>query len=141
MPDFDAATDLVEMYAPIEDAANFSKLDRNSALNFRHPMTFTEMITLTTFVAQILFGGQQARSVEGQGEDDAQKADDVNALLSWNDAKLGIYMQGWLWCWAAIVYNRGVWYEDTDQDTVIEREPTSRARDRATPTRPALAAA
>lgn len=120
--DFDAATDLVEMYAPVEDSAAFSKIDRNSALNFRHPMTFTEMTTLTTFVAQILFGGEQARSVEAQGQDDAEKADDVNALLAWNDAKLGIYMQGWLWCWAAVVFNRGVWFEDTDQDVTVERE-------------------
>lgn len=122
LADFDAATDLVEMYAPIEDSANFSKLDRNLALNFRHPMTFTEMVTLTTFLSQILFGGEQARSVEAQGPDDATKADDVNALLAWNDVKMGIYLQGWLWIWAAVVYNRGVWFEDTDQDVVVERE-------------------
>jgi len=120
--DFDAATDLVEMYSPIVDPANFSKLDRNLAINFRHPMTFTQMVTLTTFVAQILFGSEQARTVEAQGEDDAEKADDVNALLSWNDAKQGIYLQGWLWIWSAVVYNRGIWYESTDQDTQVERE-------------------
>lgn len=120
--DFDAATDIVEMYAPIEDATKFSEVDRNRALNFRHPLGFTEMIVMTTFLAQILFGGEQARSVEAQGEDDADKADDVNALLAWNDVKLGIYFQGWLWIWAAVVYNRGVWYEDTDQDVTVDRE-------------------
>lgn len=120
--DFDAATDLVEMYAPIENAAAFDNVERNAAVNFRHPMTFIEMVTLTTFVTQIIFGGEQARSVEAQGEDDQPKADNINALLAYNDSKLGIYMQGWLLCWNAIVYNRGIWYESTDQDVTVERE-------------------
>lgn len=120
--DFDAATDLVEMYAPVENQATFDKMDRNAAINMRHPMAFIEMVTLTTFVAQILFGGEQARSVEAQGEDDQPKADNINALLAYNDSKLGIYMIGWLWCWNAIVYNRGIWYESTDQDVTVERE-------------------
>lgn len=121
LSDFDAATDIVDMFAPIEGVVDFAKLDRSLAINFRHPLGFTEMQTLTTFIAQILFGGEQARSVEAQGEDDAEKADDVNALLAWNDVKLGIYLQGWLWVWNAVVYNRGIWYEDTDQDVKTER--------------------
>lgn len=137
--DFDAVTDLVEMYAPVESAANFEKLDRNAAINMRHPMTFIEMVTLTTFIAQILFGGEQARSVDAQGEDDQQKADDVNALLAYNDSKLGIYLQGWLWIWMAVVYNRGVWYESTDQDVTVEREPVEED-DLSKPKVPALKA-
>lgn len=121
--DFDAATDLVEMAQPIIDPQNFSKIDRAAAINFRHPLTFTEMVTLTTAVAQILFGGQQARSVEAQKPEDENAAQDINELLAWNDAKIGLYLQGWLWCWAAVVYNRGVWYETTAQDIGIELEP------------------
>lgn len=122
-PDFDAATDIVDMHQPVEGGPDaFQKLDRNSALNFRHPLGFTEMVTLTTFVAQILFGGEQARSVKPQGPDDEEAAKSINALLAWNDAKLGIYLQGWLWCWAAIVYNRGVWYESPGQDVTTEKE-------------------
>lgn len=121
--DFDAATDLVEMLQPVENATNFATIDRNSALCFRHPATFTQMLTLTVFVSQILFGGEQARSVEAQGEDDADKADDINAILAWNDAKISIYLQGLLWVWNALVYNRGIWYEDTDQDVQVTREP------------------
>lgn len=121
--DFDASNDIVEMLQPCENATQFAALDRNSALAFRHPASFTQMLTLTTFVSQILFGAQQARSVEAQGEDDADKADDINALLAWNDAKISIYIQGFLWVWNALVFNRGVWYEDTDQDVQVTREP------------------
>lgn len=122
LTDLDCATDLVEMLAPVAGQAQFNALDRNSPLTMRHPLTFTEMFILTTNVAQILFGGETARKVEAQGPDDGFKADDVNALLSWNDAKIGIYMTGWLWTWAAIVYNRGVWFESTDADVIVERE-------------------
>lgn len=111
------------MWAPVENAAAYGSLDRNAAINFRHPLTFTEMITLSVFVAQILFGAETARTVEAQGEDDQEKADDLNALLAYNDSKLGIYLQGFLWCWNAVVYNRGVWYESTDQDVIVERVP------------------
>lgn len=101
----------------------FANIDRNSALCFRDPAAFTQMHVMTTFLAEILFGGEQARSVEAQKDEDSAKADDVNALLSWNDAKQKIYLQGWLWIWNCVVYNRGVWYEDTDQDCAVEREP------------------
>ena len=120
--DFDAATDLVDMAQPIYDPQNFSKVDRAAAINFRHPLTFTEMTTLATFVAQILFGGEQARSVEAQKPEDEAASDDINELLAWNDRKIAIYLQGWLWTWAAVVYNRGVWYETTSQDVGIEME-------------------
>lgn len=125
--DFDAATDLVDMFQNIggdaSSAANFAKADRNSALYWRHPATFTQMHVLTTFIAEILYGSKQARSVEAQGEDDAKKADDINALLAWNDAKIRIYNQGWLHTWNALVYNRGVWYERGGQDEDVVREP------------------
>lgn len=110
------------MYAPVENKEEFSKLDRNRAICFRHPMAFTEMITLTTFIAQILFGGEQARSVEAQGPDDDNAADSVNGLLAWNDSKLSIYQQGFLWLWDCVVYNRGIWYESTAQDVKITKE-------------------
>lgn len=122
LPDFDCATDLVAMYAPVVDAINYGRLERNAALNFRHPMTFTQMHTLSTFVAQILFGGEQARSVDAQKSEDEHAADAINALLAWNDSQLSIYYQGWLWVWAAICYNRGVWYEGNGQDKTISWE-------------------
>lgn len=122
IPDFDAATDLVEMYAPVTDAINYGKLERNAALNFRHPMTFTQLHTLTTFVTQILFGGEQARSVDARKGEEQKAADDINALLAWNDSQLSIYLQGWLWVWAAIVYNRGVWYEGDGKEKTVTWE-------------------
>lgn len=115
------------MLQPIDSivgpGGNFANVDRNSALCFRDPAGFTNLHVLTTFLAEILFGGEQARSVEAQKEEDSEKADDVNALLAWNDQKQKIYLQGWLWIWNAVVYNRGVWYEDTDQDCEVIREP------------------
>lgn len=122
LPDFDCATDLVAMYAPVVDAINYGRLERNAALSFRHPMTFTQMHSLTTFVSQILFGGEQARSVDAQKSEDEHAADDINALLGWNDSQLSIYYQGWLWVWAAICYNRGVWYEGNGQDKTVSWE-------------------
>lgn len=124
--DFDAATDISEMLQPIDSIVgtngNFASVDRNSALCFRDPAGFTQLHVLTTFLAEILFGGEQSREVEAQKEEDSEKADDVNALLAWNDQKQKIYLQGWLWIWNAVVYNRGVWYEDTDQDCEVIRE-------------------
>lgn len=122
LPDLDTASDLVNMWAPVVDAINYGRLERNAALNFRHPMTFTQMTTLTTFVAQILFGGEQARSVDAQKSEEEHAADDINALLAWNDSQLSIYYQGWLWVWASVVYNRGVWYEANGQDKTISWE-------------------
>lgn len=122
IPDFDAASDIFEMYAPVENQQEFARGDRNSALNFRHPMTFTEMTTLATFVAQILFGGEQARSVEPRKDLDSNAADAINGLLAWNDARLSIYLQGYLWVLDCLVYNRGVWYESSGSDVTIERE-------------------
>jgi hypothetical protein len=120
--DFDAATDLVEMAMPIIDAANYAKMDRNHALNFRHPATFTQMITMVTFITEILFGGEVARSVEPQDPNHDQAAEAINGLLAWNDAKIGIYKQGWDWVWNAVVYNRGVWYESCAQDIQVFKE-------------------
>lgn len=120
--DFDAVSDLVDLYAPVEDPKAFPLVDRNSPLNFRHPFTLTECMTLTTFLAQILFGGEQARSVEAQNPVDDAAAESINALLAWNDAKNGIYLQGWLWIWSAVVYNRGIWFERAGQECEVTFE-------------------
>lgn len=124
VPDFDAATDLVEMFAPVPttDAVNYAKLERNAAINFRHPMTFTQLHTLTTFVCQILFGGETARSVDARKDEEQKSAEAINALLAWNDTQLDIYYQGWLWVWASLTYNRGVWFEGDGKDKTVTWE-------------------
>lgn len=136
--DFDAATDIADMLQPIDSIVgagqNFASVDRNSALCFRDPAGFTQLHVLTTFLAEILFGGEQSREVEAQKEEDSEKADDVNALLAWNDQKQKIYLQGWLWIWNAVVYNRGVWYEDTDKDCEVIREEVEEEDITAKPT-------
>lgn len=122
--DFDAASDLVDMAMPVIDPATSDRLgkDRNNALHFRHPATFTQMVTMVTFITEIIFGGEVCRSVEPQDPNHSDAADAVNGLLSWNDAKVGIYLQGWLWTWNAVVYNRGVWFESCAQDVEVVKE-------------------
>ena len=107
--DFDAANDLVELYAQItkEDFES----NRNKPKNFRHPATATQMWTLATFLSQILFGGEVSRSVEPRKPDDEAAADAINELLSWNDAQNENYKLGFLWCLASCVFNRGVMYD------------------------------
>lgn len=122
LPDLDAATDLFAMFAPVTDAINYGNLERNAALNFRHPMTFIQLHTLTTFIAQILFGGETARSVDAQKDEEQDAAEAINALLAWNDKQIGIYLQGWLWILAAVVYNRGVWWEGNGKDKTVTWE-------------------
>lgn len=122
IPDFDAANDLCEMYAPVLTAADYSNLDRTAAINFRHPLSFTELMTLTSAVAQTLFGGEQARTVDARKDEDEEAADAINGLLAWNDDKTSIFMQGFLWTWNAIVWNRGVWHEGTGQDCDVQPE-------------------
>lgn len=122
VPDLDAATDLVEMLAPVENATEFAKADRNSAIHFRHPMTYIENATLACFVTQILFGGETARTVEAQNDTAEGAADMMNAALAWNDSKIGIYSSGAFWVWNAIVYNRGIWFETVQKEYNIERE-------------------
>lgn len=122
IPDFDAATDGVDMLAPVENATEFAKADRNSALHFRHPMTYIEMATLCCFITQILFGGETARTVEAQNEEGQESADMMNAALAWNDSKIGIYTSGAFFVWNAVVYNRGIWFETVQKEYIIERE-------------------
>lgn len=122
IPEWDGISDLLEMYQPVIDSQNWAKLDRNNPILFRGPQTLTQLWTLATFVAEILFGGEVARSVEAQDPNHDQSAESVNGLLAWNDAKNGIYFQGFMWCLACIAYNRGVWYESEDQDISYTEE-------------------
>lgn len=110
VPDFDASNDLVQIYAPVTKK-EFETLDRGSARNFIHPMAATEITTLSTFVSQILFGQQSSRRVEARQDGDEKAAKALNYLLQFNDDQQPTYAQGYLWCWDAMTFNRGVMYE------------------------------
>jgi hypothetical protein len=136
--DMDAANDAVNAYASIP--ANLvsnpnAQWDRMKPRNFIHPMTATEMTTLATFVSQILFGGQTTRRVEPRKDTDEKAADAVNELLQWNDDQQDTYNQGYLFCWDAMTFNRGVWYEHwqptikVEVEKVTEEIPAMVARD------------
>jgi len=122
IPDLDAANDLVQCYSAITKD-DFEKIDRNASRNFRHPCTATEISTLATFVSQILFGGPTARKVEPRedGDEDAAKA--MNELLRWNDNQQATYTQGFLFCWDAMTFNRGIMYDSWYQESKVEVEP------------------
>ena len=127
--DLDAANDMVQCYAPVEKAdwERQGGFERNSPQNFIHPMAATEITTLATFISQILFGAATARRVEPRKDEDEKSADAMNELLQWNDDQQATYLQGYLWIWDALTFNRGVMYDhwqDIYENTVEEVEET-----------------
>jgi len=108
--DLDAANDMVQCYAPLRRPTQ-DNLDRTAPDRFIHPMSATEITTLTTFVSQILFGGETSRKVEPRNDEDEQGAKMVNQILQWNDDQQPTYLQGYLWIWDALTFNRGIMYE------------------------------
>lgn len=108
--DLDAANDMVQCYAGLDNPKE-ANLDRTAPNRFVHPMAATEITTLTTFLSQILFGSTTTRKVEPRNNEDENGAKMVNKLLQWNDDQQPTYLQGYLWCWDALTFNRGVMYE------------------------------
>lgn len=120
--DLDAANDIVQLYAPVTKA-EFEKRDRMAPNNFIHPMAATEITTLATGISQILFGAQTARRVEARQDDDEEAAKNVNELLQYNDDQQPMYLQGYLWCWDACTFNRGVFYERWRTKYQVDKVP------------------
>ena len=124
--DMDAANDMVQCYAPLRRPTQ-DNLDRTAPDRFIHPMASTEITTLSTFISQILFGGATTRKVEPRNDEDEQGAKLVNQLLQWNDDQQATYLQGYLWTWDSLTFNRGVMYEywrDIEKVTLEEvQEP------------------
>lgn len=140
--DFDACNDLVQCWAPVglgntatgtagagPSAMTASSLDRTSPFAFIHPMAATEMETLATFISQILAGGPTTRKVEPRRDQDEASANMVNELLQWNDDQQPTYLQTFLWCKDALVFNRGIAYDhwqpifDVELEEVDEEMP------------------
>lgn len=140
--DFDCCNDIVQCWAPVglgntatgtagagPSATTASSLDRTSPFAFIHPMAATEMETLATFISQILAGGPTTRKVEPRRDQDEASANMVNELLQWNDDQQPTYLQTFLWCKDALVFNRGIAYDhwqpifDVELEEVDEEMP------------------
>jgi len=135
--DLDAAHDAAQCYAQVPDSVcqnAGAKFDRMKPDNFIHPMTATEMTTISTFASQIIFGGASTRKVEPRKDEDEKKADAVNELLQWNDDQQDTYQQGLLFCWDAVTFNRGIMYDhwkpimQIDVEKVEEEIPAAEAK-------------
>lgn len=107
--DFDYAYDLMLGYAPLT-RTDYENLERGDPRRFILPMTSTQIVTMTTFVAQTLFGQETPHKVDGRGPEDELSAEYMNQLLRWNAEQQPTYVLGYLWIQDALVCNRAVFY-------------------------------
>ena len=73
-------------------------------------MTATQITTMTTYIAQVLFGQETPWKVEGRRPEDDVPAELVNNLLRWNAEQQPTYLLGYLWVQDALAINRGIFY-------------------------------
>ena len=108
-PEWDHAHDLIMCYAPLT-RKDYESLERGHPKRFVMPMTATQVSTMTTYLAQVLFGGDTPHVVEPRGPEDEQPAEHVNTLLKWNAEMQPTYLMGHLFIQDALAFNRGVFY-------------------------------
>jgi hypothetical protein len=124
--DLDAANDMVQCWAQVSgDTAktwDSNQSERNKPERFIHPMAATQMATLATFISQILFGSATSRRVEARRDEEEKSADMMNELLQWNDDQQPTYLQGYLWIWDSLTFNRGVMYDHWQDIAKVELE-------------------
>lgn len=107
--EFDVAHDVLMCYAPLTKA-DLEQLERGHPKRFILPMIATQVTTMTTFIAQMLFGDSQPHKVEARGPEDEESAAYMNQLLRWNDEQQAGYLLGYLWVQDVLTYNRGIRY-------------------------------
>lgn len=107
--DFDMAYDILSCYSPLTKK-DMEAIERGNPKRFILPMTATQITTMSTYVAQVLFGQETPWKVEGRRPEDEVPAEFVNQLLRWNAEQQPTYLLGYLWCQDAIAVNRGVFY-------------------------------
>lgn len=110
--DFDAAHDVLMCYSTLTKA-DYVKVAKGHPRRFVLPMTATHVHTMTSFVANALFGAGTPHKVDSGGPNDEHAAVMMNSLLEWNaeQQQAGIFQLGWLWVENGFVYNRGVAYD------------------------------
>lgn len=108
--DFDMAYDIMSCYSPLTKK-DMEAIERGHPKRYILPMTATQITTMTTYVAQVLFGQETPWKVEGRRPEDDVPAEFVNNLLRWNAEQQPTYALGYLWCQDAIAVNRGIFYD------------------------------
>lgn len=110
--DFDAAHDILMCYATLTKQ-DYVKLSKGKPRRFILPITATHVHTMTTFLAQTLFGDDNPNKVDAGGPDDDAPARYMNELLKWNSEQqqAGMYQLGWMWIENSLTYNRGIFYD------------------------------
>lgn len=119
--EFDTAHDVFNCYARLT-RDDLEKLDRGHPRRFVLPMTATQITTMATYVAQILYGGPSPHVVDAMHEADEQTADLVNQLLAWNATQNKAFLTGFLWIQDIFTYNRGIQYEEWSPLTKMDFE-------------------
>lgn len=107
--DFDTAYDILSCYSPLSKK-DIESLERGHPKRYILPMTATQITTMSTYVAQVLFGQETPWKVEGRRPEDEIPSEFMNTLLRWNAEQQATYLLGYLWCQDAIAVNRGVFY-------------------------------
>lgn len=108
--DFDMAYDIMSCYSPLTKK-DMEAIERGHPKRYILPMTATQITTMTTYVAQVLFGQETPWKVDGRRPEDEISAEFVNNLLRWNAEQQQTYLLGYLWCQDAIAVNRGIFYD------------------------------
>lgn len=107
--DFDTAYDVLQCYSALTKK-DFEALERSSPKRFILPMTATQITTMVTYIAQVLYGQDTPHKVEGRRPEDEVPAEFMNQLLRWNAEQQQMYQLGYLWIQDAVAVNRGVFY-------------------------------
>jgi len=110
LAEFDVAYDMFYCYSPLS-RTDLEMLDRGHPKRFVLPVAATEITTMSTYIAQMLFGTSNPHKVEARKPDDEKKADVMNVLLRWNSEQQPTYFQGLQWVQDALLCNRGVFYD------------------------------
>jgi hypothetical protein len=121
-PEWDTAHDLLMTYAPLS-RKDYEQLEKGHPKRFILPMTATQMTTMTTFIAQTLFGDTCSNRVEARSPADEQAAEHVNTLLAWNAEQQPSYTLGYLFVQDALTYNRGIFYHEWRPILKPKKEP------------------
>ncbi len=109
MDDFDYAYDMLMCFAPLTKS-DFEALEKGHPRRFILPTSTTQIATMTTYIAQSLFGQESPHKVDARGPDDEVPAEFVNQLLRWNAEQQPTYYLGYLWVQDCLTANRGIFY-------------------------------
>src|SRR5271166_4316203 len=81
--EFDNDYDTLMCYSALS-RKDTESLERGHPKRYILPMTATQITTMTTYIAQVLFGQETPWKVEGRRPQDDVPAEFVNNLLRWN---------------------------------------------------------